>query len=437
MKTLSRKLNPRSSLGLISSSGFIEGLAAGTIFITLPYSVEALPEGGAFSNWTGTERIGLLISAFGMAMFLGQLLAGQMARNVAPRRSLAVIGLAVCAVGTGGLILAENFIHLVLLRTIQGFALALVIPTTASLLTAFSGSSSRGEALGFFTAAKTLGLALGPLAGGVLINHFTEANLEAVYGIGACAILLACVPFFFLSSPAPAVIPNEDPERQAPRPHSNQSSRNSPLFNPGLALGAFTAASCATTLPVFQNEFKALLELDSNGIGIALSAMLLTRFLISWPVGRAADRIDEYRLIYSGLILLAASTFLLGLTNSFPLLLLARIIMGIGMALFSVPALRIVSNAPESRDHTFRISLLTAAFSCGVGIGPLLTGLCAAEFGFTMPFIAWSLLSLTTAAFISARRGKTTPSRAEEPPAENSNQANLPEPVTAERKTSD
>ena len=419
MKTLSRKLNPRSSLGLISSSGFIEGLAAGTIFITLPYSVEALPEGGAFSNWTGTERIGLLISAFGMAMFLGQLLAGQMARNVAPRRSLAVIGLAVCAVGTGGLILAENFIHLVLLRTIQGFALALVIPTTASLLTAFSGSSSRGEALGFFTAAKTLGLALGPLAGGVLINHFTEADLEAVYGIGACAILMACVPFFFLSSPGPAVIPNEDAERQAPGPHSNQSSRNSPLFNPGLALGAFTAASCATTLPVFQNEFKALLELDSNGIGIALSAMLLTRFLISWPVGRAADRIDEYRLIYSGLILLAASTFLLGLTNSFPLLLLARIIMGIGMALFSVPALRIVSNAPESRDHTFRISLLTAAFSCGVGIGPLLTGLCAAEFGFTMPFITWSLLSLTTVAFISARRGKTTPSRAEDPPAEN------------------
>ena len=93
MKTLSRKLDPRSSLGLISSSGFIEGLAAGTIFITLPYSVEALPPGDAFSNWTGTERIGLLISAFGMAMFLGQLLAGQMTRSVAPRRSLAGIGL--------------------------------------------------------------------------------------------------------------------------------------------------------------------------------------------------------------------------------------------------------------------------------------------------------------------------------------------------------
>ena len=437
MKTLSRKLNPRSSLGLISSSGFIEGLAAGTIFITLPYSVEALPEGAAFSNWTGTERIGLLISAFGMAMFLGQLLAGQMARSVAPRRSLAVIGLAACAVGTGGLILAESFIHLVLLRTIQGFALALVIPTTASLLTAFSGSSSRGEALGFFTAAKTLGLALGPLAGGVLINHFTETNLQAVYGLGAGAILLACIPFFFLASPDPAVIPNEEPERPAPGPRSNQPSGNSPLFNPGLALGAFTAASCATTLPVFQNEFKSLLELDSNGIGIALSAMLLTRFLISWPVGRVADRVDEYRLIYAGLILLAGSTFLLGLTSSFPALLLARIIMGIGMALFSVPALRIVSNDPGSRDHTFRISLLTAAFSCGVGIGPLLTGLCAAEFGFRMPFIAWSLLSLTTAGFISARRGKTTRSRAEGPPDENSTPANLPGPVTAGRETTD
>ncbi len=93
----------------------------------------------------------------------------------------------------------------------------------------------------------------------------------------------------------------------------------------------------------------------------------------------AADRVDEHRLIYAGLVLLAGSTFLLGLTGSYPVLLLARIIMGIGMALFSVPALRIVSGDPESRDHSFRISLLTAAFSCGVGVGPLLTGLCAAK----------------------------------------------------------
>ena len=176
------------------------------------------------------------------------------------------------------------------------------------------------------------------------------------------------------------------------------------MFNPGLALGAFVAASCATCLPVFQNEFADRLELSAFGIAVALSSMLLTRFLISWPIGRIADRMDEYRLIYAGLALLAGSTLLLGLTASFPALLLARIIMGIGMALFSVPALRIVSGDPESRDHTFRISLLTAAFSCGVGVGPLLTGLCAARFGFMAPFIAWSLLSLATAGFILSTR---------------------------------
>ena len=159
------------------------------------------------------------------------------------------------------------------------------------------------------------------------------------------------------------------------------------MFNPGLALGAFVAASCATTLPVFQNEFANRLGLDSFGIAVALSSMLLTRFLVSWPIGRAADRIDEHLLIYAGLLFLAGSTFLLGLTVSFPVLLLARIIMGIGMALFSVPALRIVSGDPESRNHTFRISLLTAAFSCGVGIGPLLTGLCADRFEFSLSLI--------------------------------------------------
>ena len=110
--------------------------------------------------------------------------------------------------------------------------------------------------------------------------------------------------------------------------------------------------------------------------------------------------------------------------------------MGIGMALFSVPALRIVSGDPESRDHTFRISLLTAAFSCGVGVGPLLTGLCAARFGFMAPFIAWSLLSLATAGFILSTREKTARFSGHRSPDENSDQAELPDPIAAERETS-
>ena len=425
------KRDPRFNLGLISFSGLIEGIAAGTIFISLPYSVSSLPEGELFSDWAETSRIGFLISSFGLAMFFGQLLAGRMARNIAPRRSIAITGLAACAASTALLVLAESFPQLVLLRIIQGLSLALVIPTTASLLTAYSGPSSRGSALGFFSSAKTLGLALGPLAGGILIGYFGKENLGAVYGLGAGVILLACVPFFFLPSPGLTVNPGKQTDTSQP----NQSSRGSPLFNPGLALGAFVAASCATTLPVFQNEFANRLGLDSFGIAVALSSMLLTRFLVSWPVGRAADRIDEHRLIYAGLLVLAGSTFLLGLAVSFPVLLLARIIMGIGMALFSVPALRIVSGDPESRNHTFRISLLTAAFSCGVGIGPLLTGLCADRFGFVTPFICWSLLSLATAAFISSRQRKTEDSTSGAPPGKKTDLSKVSEPVTAGRKT--
>ncbi len=425
------KRDPRFNLGLISFSGLIEGIAAGTIFISLPYSVSSLPEGELFSDWAETSRIGFLISSFGLAMFFGQLLAGRMARNIAPRRSIAITGLAACAASTALLVLAESFPQLVLLRIIQGLSLALVIPTTASLLTAYSGPSSRGSALGFFSSAKTLGLALGPLAGGILIGYFGKENLGAVYGLGAGVILLACVPFFFLPSPGLTVNPGKQTDTSQP----NQSSRGSPLFNPGLALGAFVAASCATTLPVFQNEFANRLGLGSFGIAVALSSMLLTRFLVSWPVGRAADRIDEHRLIYAGLLFLAGSTFLLGLAVSFPVLLLARIIMGIGMALFSVPALRIVSGDPESRNHTFRISLLTAAFSCGVGIGPLLTGFCADRFGFVTPFICWSLLSLATAAFISSRQRKTEASTSDAPPEKKPDLSEVSEPVTAGRKT--
>ena len=421
------KRDPRFNLGLISFSGLIEGIAAGTIFISLPYSVSSLPEGELFSDWAETSRIGFLISSFGLAMFFGQLLAGRMARNIAPRRSIAITGLAACGGSTALLVLAESFPQLVLLRIIQGLSLALVIPTTASLLTAYSGPSSRGSALGFFSSAKTLGLALGPLAGGILIGYFGKENLGAVYGLGAGVILLACVPFFFLPSPGLTVNLGKQTDTSQP----NQSSRGSPLFNPGLALGAFVAASCATTLPVFQNEFANRLGLDSFWIAVALSSMLLTRFLVSWPVGRAADRIDEHRLIYAGLLCLAGSTFLLGLAVSFPVLLLARIIMGIGMALFSVPALRIVSGDPESRNHTFRISLLTAAFSCGVGIGPLLTGLCADRLGFITPFIFWSLFALATAAFISSRRGKMAEFTDDNTPGGKPAEPEIPKPATA------
>ncbi|MBN2074562.1 MAG: MFS transporter [Dehalococcoidales bacterium] len=73
-----------------------------------------------------------------------------------------------------GAALSESTGSLVAMRALMGLGAATFLPATLSILTAtFRQPKERAQAIGIWAAVFTLGIALGPLVGGALLEHFS------------------------------------------------------------------------------------------------------------------------------------------------------------------------------------------------------------------------------------------------------------------------
>lgn len=127
------------------------------------------------------------------------------------RRPSLVLGLAAFGASSGVAALVDSVEALIALRFVMGVSAALVFPTTLSIIAnAFTDRRERATALGIWGAAVGVGVALGPITGGFLLEHFSWHSVfwalvpVAVITIG---MALAFVP----ESRDPAVRPLDRP----------------------------------------------------------------------------------------------------------------------------------------------------------------------------------------------------------------------------------
>jgi EmrB/QacA subfamily drug resistance transporter len=112
-----------------------------------------------------------VVSAY-ILMFAGLLLAGGRLADVFGQKRLFIIGLSIF---TGASLLA-GFVGqvdlLIASRALQGVGAALVTPTTLAILSAtYPEPAERARAVGAWSAAGAVALAVGPLLGGILSQH--------------------------------------------------------------------------------------------------------------------------------------------------------------------------------------------------------------------------------------------------------------------------
>lgn len=112
------------------------------------------------------------------------------------RRRMLITGLAVFLAGSLVGALAGGVEAVVAARAVMGVGAALVTPLALSVLPSLFAPEERTKAVGIVSAGSTLGLPLGPIIGGWLLNHFWWGSVflinlpMAALGIAACVLLL-------------------------------------------------------------------------------------------------------------------------------------------------------------------------------------------------------------------------------------------------------
>ncbi|MDH5362103.1 MAG: MFS transporter [Aigarchaeota archaeon] len=176
-------------------------------------------------------------------------------------------------------------------------------------------------------------------------------------------------------------------------------------------MAAFTAYALAAS--VFGPSLPAIVQdfaLAPVQVG-ALAAAGSIGFLSVLPAGILADMLGKKKVVIAGIGVIAAGTVLAGLSSSFPLLLAALILAGVGNGFFEGSVNTFVSDVYKDKPG-FALNALHSTWGVGGFLGPLLAGLMLSKFGLWQPnfVVAGSIVAATIIpmAATSARRPLST-----------------------------
>ncbi|HWF15548.1 MAG TPA: MFS transporter [Acidimicrobiales bacterium] len=133
-----------------------------------------------------------VVTAYGLT-FGGFLLLGGRAADLLGRRRLLMVGLAIFSAASLACGLATTDTFLIVMRGLQGFGAAVVLPAALSIvMNMFPEGAERNKALGIWGATGAMGATVGLLAGGVLTTYVGWRYIFFLnVPIGGFALLLA------------------------------------------------------------------------------------------------------------------------------------------------------------------------------------------------------------------------------------------------------
>ncbi len=331
-------------------------------------------------------------------VFAGLLLTAGTLGDRFGRKGFLQLGLAVFALGSLLSALATDPTQLIITRSIMGIGGAFIMPSTLSILTNVFKDDERGRAIGIWSGVAGVGVAIGPLAGGYLVDHI---GWEAIFLVNLPIVAGAIVAGAYL------IPTSKDPSHaklDIPGAVLSIVALTSLVFGlieapswgwtnatilgafaialVGFALFAlrelhtehpmldisffknarFTAASAAVSLVFFAmfgysflltQYLQFVLEYSPSGAGLAMLPFALAMMITAPLAPRIVEKVGTKLVVTTGLTLAAISMLLqtqLTVESTYPSILWRMLLLSVGMGLTMAPATEsIMGSLPLSK----------------------------------------------------------------------------------------
>jgi len=333
-----------------------------------------------------TRNLQWIVDGYNLAFAALVLTAGSLGDRFGRRPAL-LVGLAGFALSSGIGAIVTSASALVAVRFVMGASAAVIFPTTLSIITnAFPDRRDRAKAIGVWGAVTGLGVAVGPVTGGLLLTHFGWPSVFVALVPVALVALVATwawvpessnpaearldLPGLILSSAAIGVLVYTVIEAPG-RGWSSATTlagfggaavlasvfvaverrRSRPMIDVSLfRTPAFSAASASVTVAFFAlfgfiflvtQYFQFLRGFGALSTGVRILPVAMTIAIGSVSGVVLAGRIGTRAVVTTGLILLGSSFGWIAVSSTFmpyDRIVGQMVLMGLGLGLTTAPA---------------------------------------------------------------------------------------------------
>ncbi len=382
--------------------------------VALPSIQRDLQTSLAGLEWT----INAYTLAFGVLLVTGGRLG-----DIFGRRRIFLAGVVLFAASSAFIGFSQTSTWLIGGRAVQGVGAALMMPATLSIITNAFPPHERGKAIGTWAGVSALALAIGPVVGGLLVEHVSWQSIFFInlpVAAGAVAVTL----FATQESRDTTVLPKVDLAGIVAitvgltaltlaliESHSWGWSSAGVLGLFALAaagLGAFAIVERRVQVPMVDfGFFGSNTFLASNIVAFIVSFAMLAMFffltlymqnvlgysplqagirflpttlmvvLIAPVAGRLTDRIGPRPLMTAGLALVAVSLLwqsFLSATSGYGFLVPGFVLMGVGISLVMSPMSTAAMNAVEQSKAGVASGILSMSRMIGGTLGIAVLG---------------------------------------------------------------
>ncbi len=362
--------NRKKALFVVTLAVFTDMFIHGMIVPILPIYAASLG--------ISQTALGFLFGSYALALLITTPIFGMISDKLG-RRGPMLWGILGLAAATLLFAFANTFWFLLLARILQGCAAAITWTAGLALLADFYPSEERGQAMGIALSGQAIGILVGPSMGGWLYQiggymfpFFVAAGMAVLDGLLRLLLL------------------KEEPHREKQteqQPFELLRNQHFLLIVGAVMIGAAVPSALQPTLPA---RFEAVFHATPLVIGLLFAVPTIAYAVIAPLIGRLSTKLGHTRMTVLGFIITALAMAFVTLPSNIYLEIAALSLIGIGMGMIlapSLPRMADLAQEKENASYGFTFAIYNAAYSVGMMMGPVLSGLLSESFGMQWAYV--------------------------------------------------